>query len=413
MTQGTMSTVLITGAASGIGRAAAHRFASAGWRCMLVDLNGAALDGLVARLPVAGKAAHIRRIADLTRPEQIAELAVGTPPLDAIVNNAGMSDSSNLPLVEQDAAQIARLVALNLDAPARVFATFAGSLRSAARIVNVASGAGLHAIPWRGGYSPSKAGLIVQSQALARARPDLCVTALCPGFVRTELVETLIEAGRLDPAHAVAKTPLGRMADPPELAEAVYFLASKGAAPLSGQALSVDGGSSVYGGSAACAPAALKPAPLDALSGFDVIDDAARHWANVGHAREGAAYRATLDASVLDAAPGQHLAAVHAAARRFASEHAQQASLTLLLPRPSASADPANIDWCAEGDSAAARMLVSTLACEWGARALRINAIEVGPQADQAAAMSLMPLTRFVAGTAAQFMTGQTLRPAV
>jgi NAD(P)-dependent dehydrogenase (short-subunit alcohol dehydrogenase family) len=58
-------------------------------------------------------------------------------------------------------------------------------------------------------------------------------------------------------------------------------------------------------------------------------------------------------------------------------------------------------------------MMVSTLACEWGARALRINAIEVSPQAGEAAAMSLMPLVRFVAGAAAQFLTGQTLRTAV
>ncbi|SIT38305.1 putative 17-beta-estradiol 17-dehydrogenase [Paraburkholderia ribeironis] len=142
MNEATTRTVLITGAASGIGRAAAHRFASAGWRCMLVDLNGAALEGCVARLPVTGEAAHVVCVADLTRPDQIAELAVGAPALDAIVNNAGMSDSSNVPLVEQDAAQFARLVALNLDAPAQVFSTFAPSLRAAARIVNVASGAG-------------------------------------------------------------------------------------------------------------------------------------------------------------------------------------------------------------------------------------------------------------------------------
>ncbi|MFM0616280.1 SDR family oxidoreductase [Paraburkholderia nemoris] len=413
MIEATTKTVLITGAASGIGRAAAHRFALAGWRCMLVDLNGAALEGLVARLPVAGDAAHIVRVADLTRPDQIAALAMGAPVLDAIVNNAGMSDSSNVPLVEQDAAQFARLVALNLDAPARVFATFARSLRPGTRIVNVASGAGLHAIPWRGAYSPSKAGLIAQSQTLAQVRSDLCVTALCPGFVRTELVETLIEAGRLDPARAVAKTPLGRMANPAELAEALYFLARDGAVPLNGQALSVDGGSSVYGGSAACAPAAIEPVPLDTSLELDVVDDAVRRWANAARAQEGAAYRSTLDASVLDAAPGQRLAALHTAAARFASEHRRQASLTLLLPSPSASTDPAKTDWRAAGDSAAARMLVSTLACEWGASGLRINAIEVSPQAGEAEAASLMPLVHFVAGASAQFLTGQTLRTAV
>ncbi|WP_035515979.1 SDR family NAD(P)-dependent oxidoreductase, partial [Paraburkholderia nodosa] len=171
-------TVLITGSASGIGWAAAQRFAAADWRCVLVDRNGAALDRLVSGLPATAGAPHLVRVADLTQPDQIAALALGAPALDAIINNAGMSDSSNVPLAEQGAAQLARLVALNLDAPARVYAALARVLRPGARIVNVASGAGLHAIPWRGAYSPSKAGLIVQTRALARARPELRVSAL-------------------------------------------------------------------------------------------------------------------------------------------------------------------------------------------------------------------------------------------
>jgi NAD(P)-dependent dehydrogenase (short-subunit alcohol dehydrogenase family) len=398
-------TVLITGSASGIGRVATQRFAAAGWRCVLVDRNGEALDQLVSSLPAAGGAVHLARVADLMQPEQIAALAVGVPALDAIINNAGMSDSSNVPLVEQDAGQLARLVALNLDAPARVFLALARSLRTGARIVNVASGAGLHAIPWRGAYSPSKAGLIAQTRALARARPDLCVSALCPGFVRTELVETLIEAGRLDPARAVAKTPLGRMAAPAELAEALFFLAGEGAAPLSGQALYVDGGSSVYGGSAACAPATFAPMPLDMSLQLDVVGDAARRWAGMGCDIGGKTYRATLDASVLDAEPGKRLAAAHAAAVRFASEHARRASLTLLLPR-----DADDADWRAAGDTGAARMLVATLACEWGARALRINALTVDAQAYQHEVASLAPIVHFVAGAQAQFVTGQTWR---
>ncbi|MCP3707031.1 SDR family oxidoreductase [Paraburkholderia sp. CNPSo 3274] len=399
-------TVLITGPASGIGWAAAQRFAAAGWRCVLVDRNGGALDRLVLGLPATAGAPHLVRVADLTQPDQIAALALGAPALDAIINNAGMSDSSNVPLAEQDAAQLARLVALNLDAPARVYAALARVLRPGARIVNVASGAGLHAIPWRGAYSPSKAGLIEQTKALARVRPELCVSALCPGFVRTELVETLIEAGRLDPARAVEKTPIGRMADPAELAEALFFLAGEGA-PLSGQTLCVDGGSSVYGGSAACTPTPFAPLPLDTPLRLNVIDDTAERWAGMGRDGERECYPATLDASVLDADPGKRLAAVHAAAVRFASRHAKQASLTLLLPHE---ADDA--DWHAAGDSGAARMLVATLACEWGARALRINALAVNPQANAHTVTRLGPLVHFVAGAQAQFVTGQTWRAA-
>jgi NAD(P)-dependent dehydrogenase (short-subunit alcohol dehydrogenase family) len=402
-----MPTVLITGAASGIGRDAARLFAAAGWQCVLVDNNEQALHPLGRSLPSPASAAHVAhvlRTVDLTDPEQIASLREGTPELDAIINNAGMSDTSNTPLAEQGQAQMGRLLALNLAAPAAVVDACTPLLKPGARIVNVASGAGLHAIPWRGAYSPSKAGLIAQTLALAKARPDWCVTALAPGFVRTELVDGLIQAGRLDPEAAVAKIPLGRMAAPEEMAQALYFLASTGARPLSGQVLAVNGGSSVYGGSRPFAPATLGPQPFDRPLQLEVCGaDAATAvpWQAVAQASEaGPRYAACLDLSPLHCESGRLLQAVHAAAAGFAARYAQQASLTVLLPAEQAAR------WQEAGDAAAARMLVSTLACEWGSRALRINALEVPRGTDPRA---LHPLLRFVCGSAAQYLTGQTL----
>jgi hypothetical protein len=111
-------------------------------------------------------------------------------------------------------------------------------------------------------------------------------------------------------------------------------------------------------------------------------------------------YAACLDLSPLHCESARLLQVVHAAAARFARRYAEQASLTVLLP-----ADKAG-RWQDAGDAAAARMLVSTLACEWGSRALRINALEVPRGADPEA---LHPLLRFVCGPAAQYLTGQTL----
>ena len=178
-----MQTVLITGAASGIGRDAARRFAAAGWQCVLVDHNEQALHALGRTLPSPASAAHVLRTVDLTDAEQVASLRDGTPALDAILNNAGMSDASNTPLAEQAPAQMARLLALNLAAPAALVDACTHLLKPGARIVNVASGAGLHAIPWRGAYSPSKAGLIAQTRALAATRPDWCVTVLALSLI--------------------------------------------------------------------------------------------------------------------------------------------------------------------------------------------------------------------------------------
>ncbi len=396
-----MQTVLITGAASGIGREAARLFAGAGWQCVLVDRNEEALAALGRSLPCTAASAHALRAVDLTDARQVATLGQGTPALDALVNNAGMSDPSGTPLAEQDAAQLGRLLALNLAAPAAVIDACAPLLEPGARVVNVASGAGLHAIPWRGAYSPSKAGLIAQTLALAQARPDWCVTVLAPGFVRTELVDGLIQAGRIDPARAVGKIPLGRMASPAEMAQALQFLCSPGALPLSGQVLAVNGGSSIYGGSQGFAPATLAPLPQDTPLQLEVCGGDAAPWQAVAPAAAGQPhYAACLDLSPLRGGAGKLLHAVHAAAARFAARHAQQASLTLLLPAVAAGR------WQDAGDGAAARMLVATLACEWGGRALRINALQVPADLDPPA---LHALLRYVAGPAAQYLTGQTL----
>ncbi|CAB3704286.1 SDR family NAD(P)-dependent oxidoreductase [Achromobacter piechaudii] len=399
-----MDTVLLTGAASGIGRATAWRLARMGRRCVLVDRNAEALEVLLGQLRGAGGQGasaidHLAFVADLTDPDQINALAADMPPLDAIINNAGMTDASNLPVIEQTDRDWQRLLDLNLHAPARLLRAMRERLTRHARIVNVASGAGLHAIPLRGAYSPSKAGLIAQTQALARAHPDLRVSVLCPGFVQTELVDALIASGRLDPVRAVAKIPLGRLAAPEELACALAFLSSQDAAPLSGGRLSVDGGSSRFGGSQAYVPQTIAPVPCDAPLSLTVHG----HWPALADAgvnadpRDG--YPAILDASVLDSPPGGRLAATLAAARRHGRASAP-GSLTLLLPRA------AQGDWEHAGDDAAARMLIATLACEWGPRARRINAVEVASATPEPA---LSPLLRFVAGAQAQYLTGQTL----
>jgi len=391
-----MDTVLLTGAASGIGRATAWRLAREGRRCVLVDRNAEALHALRTALRSEGAALdHLARVADLTDPAQIHALADGLPPLDAIINNAGMTDASNLPAVDQADDNWQRLLNLNLHAPARLLRALHGRLTRHARIVNVASGAGLRAIPMRGAYSPSKAGLIAQTQALAQAHPELRVSVLCPGFVQTDLVDGLIASGRLDPVRAVAKIPLGRLAAPEEIACVLAFLASDDALLVSGGRVSVDGGSSVFGGSQAYAPSAIAPASCDTPLSLTVHG----HWPALRSTEVRDGYPAVIDATVLNSPPGGRLAATLAAARRHGSGDAP-GSLTLLLPRAS------DTDWEHAGDDAAARMLVATLACEWGPRARRINAVEVASAEPNPA---LSPLLRFVAGAQAQYLTGQTL----
>ncbi|MCT9812541.1 SDR family oxidoreductase [Acidovorax sp. Be4] len=407
------ASVLITGAAGGIGRATALRLARQGWHCVLVDADAAALERLQAAWPAAAPL-PLALVADLTDRARIAALGPRLPPLDALINNAGMSAGGADVLAgadqgaDQGAAQ--RLLALNLAAPAHMVRVCTPHLRAGARIVNVASGAGLRAIPWRGLYSASKAGLIAQTQALARARPDWSVSALSPGFVRTELVQGLIASQRLNLAQVLSRIPLARMAEPEDMAEALAFLVSPGARPCAGQLLVVDGGSSIYGGSQPL-PASRQPAlPLDtplALQCTAIADPqwqaALAHWPMAEPSA--AAYPAVLDGRALNAPTGAVLAAVLDAARAFRAAHTHQASLTLLLPSASSDALP----WEQAGDAAAARMAVATLAAEWGAAGLRINAL--APAADCAAA-DCLPLLDYLVGARAQFLTGQVLHPA-
>ena len=406
----TQQTVVITGAASGIGRAAAKRFSAAGWRCVLVDRNAELLERvrnevMVESVPAGAERRHDIRCLDLTDPVQVRSLASISGSIDAIVNNAGLSDTTGVALTDQSPEQLNRLVALNLDAPAQVVSTLASRLASGARIVNVASGAGFHAIPYRGLYSPTKAGLIAQTRALARVHPEWVVTVLCPGFVRTELVDGLIAAGRLDAQQATAKIPLGRMAEPAEMADALFFLSSPGAAAIHAQVLAVDGGSSIHGGSGGFLPLAGPRPPRDAPVTMTMIGNVAR-WGELSSGPDsGHGYPATIDASAIDdatAAACGRFDAICAGARRFAAQNPQHASLTLLLPH-----EVATDDWRGGGDRAAARMLVSTLACELAPRALRVNALEVAPDVR---AERLAPVLQFVTGARAQFLTGQTIR---
>jgi len=366
----------------------------------MLDRDSKKLEVLKADLPESPLGKHLAIDIDLTDSKKIYELVRQVPQLDAIINNAGMSSPSGLPLVSQNNVDLERVLALNLHAPAHLVEALSSKLTAGARIVNVASGAGMHAVPWRGAYSPSKAGLIAQTQALAIERPDLCVNVLCPGFVRTALVEGLINSGRLDFGKAVAKIPLGRMAEPDEIARALCFLATPGAAPISGSAIVIDGGSSSYGGVAELERASGNKPPLDTPLNLSIFG-AEGDWNLLNRSCEAdLSYDACLDVTPLYAHSGMLQQTVLSAATRFFSRHKKNSSLTLLLPHDD------DFSWKEIADSRAAQMMVTTLACEWGSYALRINALIVNRNISP---RHVYPLVEFVSGAQAQFMTGQNL----
>jgi 3-oxoacyl-[acyl-carrier protein] reductase len=121
--------------------------------------------------------------------------------------------------------------------------------RGSGKIINIASVNGIGAFPERVCYSCAKAGVMQLTKVLGCewARYNINVNAIAPGYVKTQLVEDLAEKGTLDTGEISTRTPLGRLAEPEEIAAAVIFLASDDSKYMEGQTLVIDGGWSAYG----------------------------------------------------------------------------------------------------------------------------------------------------------------------
>ena len=243
---------VVTGAGSGIGRATAERLAEAGCQVTLIGRHVARLNETADRIGDLAFAAP----ADVTDPDALAAaIEVGRDrfgPIDILINNAGAATSA--PFLKTDADALRAMLALNLEAPAEAARlVLPGMLtRRWGRIVNVASTAGLKGYAYVSAYSAAKHGVIGLTRALAQeiASSGVTVNAVCPGYTETDLVSTSVAAimaktGRSDAevrAELAKANPQGRLIQPDEVASAVLWLASDGAASINGVALSISGG---------------------------------------------------------------------------------------------------------------------------------------------------------------------------
>ena len=237
---------LITGASRGIGRAIAEELRSLGARCVLVAREPVALEQAVGELP-----GTIGIAADVTTAGGRAAIVAAIRELGALhvlVHNAGSNVRG--PLTSYDDATIERLVALNLTSSLLLSRDLHPALVAAggASVIHVGSVAGHVALPTGVAYAAAKAGLAQAARTLALewARDRIRVNTVSPWYTRTPLVAPVL-ANPDTLARILAATPLGRIAEPREVATAVAFLAMPAASYITGQAIVVDGGMTIQG----------------------------------------------------------------------------------------------------------------------------------------------------------------------
>ncbi len=230
--------VIVTGAARGIGLDVGRMFHAAGAATYLVDFDAEELDHAVTSLGCSGVAADVSSTLDVERVVETVMTQTGR--IDVLVNNAGiLIDKMTWKLTDEDWD---RVLATHVGGTFRFTRACIPHFRAAnyGRIVNVTSYTGLHGNLGQANYAAAKAGIIGFTKSVAKETGRLGITcnAISPN-ARTRMVES-IPADKLE--QVTQAIPMGRWGDPAEIVFAVGFLASEEASYITGAVLPVDGG---------------------------------------------------------------------------------------------------------------------------------------------------------------------------
>ena len=249
-----MRVAIVTGGAAGIGRATALRFAQGGYAVSVWDVDEAGAAALVPALQAAGAPDAEGRKVDVTDSaaveKAVAEVVARFGRVDALVNNAGIVRDSQLVKWKEGVvastmtdADFDKVIAVNLKGVFTCTRAAAPHMikQGSGVVLNASSVVGLYGNFGQTNYAATKAGVISFTKTWARelGKFGIRVNAVAPGFVATDIIKAMPEKVI---AGMVAKTPVGRMGKPEDIAEAYFWLASDAASFVHGATLSVDGG---------------------------------------------------------------------------------------------------------------------------------------------------------------------------
>ncbi|AYO53756.1 MULTISPECIES: SDR family NAD(P)-dependent oxidoreductase [Acinetobacter] len=242
--------ILVTGGASGIGLSTAKLLIDLGAQVTISDIHE---DNAKAAYQTLGASAYT--VGDIANEDHcnqmVQDTIAATGGLDAVINAAGISDKVSKAL-DLDMADWQRVVDIHLRGSFAISRAAARHMieQKSGSIVHLASAYGLVGTPFRYAYSPAKAAIIMLTKDLACewGRLGVRINAIAPGYVNTPMIERLAKEGKVDIERLEARTAMGRLATPEEVANVAAFLVSDLSSYVHGSVVSVDGGWTAYGG---------------------------------------------------------------------------------------------------------------------------------------------------------------------